>query len=280
MSNKLISHHNLIGHEINDSLSNYMDDPLDRTIYCRKLHQVLEPTKKECKNCPCLSGVEQGNGIECSWDDVLENEHVVEHKDRYKEYERVDILIKQGQLTPKPYDSKKWIYINSADNKYRFVLGEKGDKPLVCFGINPSTATPEDLDHTMRIVRKRALAEESVYNGYIMLNICPQRSTDPNGMNQAENDEAAERNLIEIENILKMGNVDIWAAWGNNIAARPYLKESLKKIIEIADKYNCRWLKAEDENKSGHPHHPTRLRSGAKLVNFNIKEYYKEIWGS
>lgn len=32
MSNKLISHHNLIGHEINDSLSNYMDDPLDRTI--------------------------------------------------------------------------------------------------------------------------------------------------------------------------------------------------------------------------------------------------------
>lgn len=36
MPDKLISHYNLIGHEINESLSNYSDDPIDRTMYCRK----------------------------------------------------------------------------------------------------------------------------------------------------------------------------------------------------------------------------------------------------
>lgn len=36
----------------------------------------------------------------------------------------------------------EWIYKNTSDNKSRFVLGTKGDKPLICFGINPSTAEP------------------------------------------------------------------------------------------------------------------------------------------
>ena len=40
----------------------------------------------------------------------------------------------------------RWIYIHNADNTVRYVLGTKGEKPLFCLGINPSTATPEKAD--------------------------------------------------------------------------------------------------------------------------------------
>ena len=270
MQKTMIKHHNLIDYT-------YSDNPSDRMIYCRKNHRVMEPTKKECQNCICLSGFEQGNGIECSWSDVVGEEHVVQHEDIYKEYERVDNLIKQGILSPKPYNPEKWIYINSDDNKYRFVLGEKtGPNPLICFGINPSTAAPENLDLTMKMVKKRALNAE--YDGYIMLNICPQRSTNPNGMLTEEDKTASERNLLEIENILKSGNADIWAAWGGNIERRSYLKDNLGDIIRISKKYNCNWLKAAKDTKKGHPHHPTRLSYGTKLVKMDIDDYINKHW--
>lgn len=273
----MISHHNLIGHEINISLSEYGDDPLDRTIYCRKLHQVTEPLKEECEKCICFAGLEQGHGFECRWADVVKEDYVVKHENRYGEYERVDILIKTGRLTPKPYDKEKWIYENSVDNKYRFALGEKGKKMLICFGINPSTATPELLDHTMKLVHKRASVLG--YDGYLMLNVYPQRSTNPKEMDKNENQDAIKKNLLEIDKQLSRGKVDIWAAWGNDIDTRPYLKECLSKIIEISDRYNCRWLKADVSNKSGHPHHPTRLSNDAKLVRFDVREYFKNTWG-
>lgn len=269
MQKTVTKHHNLI-----DCI--YSDNPSDRMIYCRKNHCIMEPVKKECEKCICLSGLEQGNGIECSWPDEIEGEHVVQHSDRYKEYERVDHLIKEGILSPKPYNLEKWIYINSKDNKYRFVLGEKGSNPLICFGINPSTASPEDLDLTMKMVKKRAL--DAGYDGYIMLNICPQRSTDPNGMLTEADKITSQRNLSEIENILKSGNADIWAAWGENIEKRTYLKESLREIIAISKKYNCTWLKADKDTKSGHPHHPTRLSYDTKLVKMDIDDYINKKW--
>lgn len=49
-----------------------------------------------------------------------------------------------------------WIYKNNDDNSVRFILGEDGKSPLVCFGVNPSTATPEKLDRTLVQVQKTA----------------------------------------------------------------------------------------------------------------------------
>lgn len=49
-----------------------------------------------------------------------------------------------------------WIYKHTKDNTSRFVLGEIGAKNLICIGINPSTATPESLDNTLKKVQKFA----------------------------------------------------------------------------------------------------------------------------
>ena len=55
----------------------------------------------------------------------------------------------------------EWIYINNEDNSIRYVLGTKGQKTLFCFGINPSTAEPNDLDPALKKVERIAK-----YNGY------------------------------------------------------------------------------------------------------------------
>ena len=80
MEKKEVYHHNLIGHEINESLEYYPDDVFDREIYCRKTHQVKEPLKEDCMGCLCFRGWEQGHGIECVWEDVVEEtEYIVQH---------------------------------------------------------------------------------------------------------------------------------------------------------------------------------------------------------
>lgn len=75
---------------------------------------------------------------------------------------------------------KDWYYRTTSDNTSRFVLGTKGQKPLVCFEINPSTATLQLLDNTLNSVGRIAL--NNGYDSWIMLNIHPQRATNPNDL--------------------------------------------------------------------------------------------------
>jgi hypothetical protein len=66
----------------------------------------------------------------------------------------------------------QWIYERSADGSARFVLGTVGVNPLVCFGINPSTAVPNAPDGTVARVSKFAV------DSWTMLNVYPQIATD------------------------------------------------------------------------------------------------------
>ena len=49
-----------------------------------------------------------------------------------------------------------WIYDTNEDNSARFTLGEYDtltSKTLICFGVNPSTASPEKLDNTLKKIK-------------------------------------------------------------------------------------------------------------------------------
>ncbi|WP_370567037.1 DUF1643 domain-containing protein [Leucobacter sp. cx-169] len=48
------------------------------------------------------------------------------------------------------------LYANTPDDSARFLLGTVGTNPLVCMGVNPSTATPEKLDRTVTRVARYA----------------------------------------------------------------------------------------------------------------------------
>ena len=286
MQKKLVYHHNMIGHEINESLEYYVDDVFDREIYCRKLHQIKEPLKEDCTGCPCFEGWEQGHGIECAWEDVAETEYVVQHEDRYKEYERVDKLVKLGvienvadsliaKVKEKPYDEAIWIYEQSQDRNNRFLLGKRGNKTLLCCGVNPSFASPENLDPTMKNVE--AFAEAHGYDSYVMINLYPMRATNPSDMHKEKDENIVRENLKYIEKVLAAGNCDIWAAWGNLIKTRKYLKECLQSIASIAEAYECKWYTIGTKTKEGHPHHPLYLNRKWRMEEFDIHTYLQNI---
>ena len=84
---------------------------------------------------------------------------------------------KNGSLE---YDITKWIYVPNEYVDYRYILGTRGENPLICIGINPSTAKPDDLDNTLKSVERTALFNG--YDSFIMFNVYAQRATNPNDM--------------------------------------------------------------------------------------------------
>ena len=149
---KPVRHHNLIGREINESLELYPDKPEDREIYCRMLHAIVEPQRKDCENCPFLSGIEQGNGIECTWPDECEEDHVVRHEDRFKEFERVDKMIEKCQDREYPLSGVEVCFAMSEEQ------ANKLNKPIC---IQPNLPKSKDVYFKMEQVPD-VLCEEKV----------------------------------------------------------------------------------------------------------------------
>ncbi|MGN0039203.1 MAG: DUF1643 domain-containing protein [Coriobacteriales bacterium] len=173
----------------------------------------------------------------------------------------------------------KWVYKNSGDNSYRFLLGEMGQRNLVCVGLNPSTAEPgdENLDPTMRRVRSRAI--DLGYDGYLMANLYPQRATDPGDMHRAEqlDEEAVRENYATIAELFALDSFDVWAAWGAAIERRGYLKVQLLTIYDIFQNRcgdaGARWLHAGELTKGGHPRHPLYIPQDAPMREFDAYTY-------
>lgn len=165
-----------------------------------------------------------------------------------------------------------WLYQTDPLNKTRYILGTKGNNPLLCFGVNPSTATPEQLDPTLKAVER--FSKMHGYDSWVMMNLYPQRSTDPNGIHKRLNKPIHEENLQHIENILKSHpKATIWAAWGTLIEKRPFLRGCLQDIIEITNRYNCKWISIGKVSKKGHPHHPLYLGNDAEIKGFDLNKY-------
>jgi hypothetical protein len=168
-----------------------------------------------------------------------------------------------------------WIYEHTDNNNARFVLGTAGENPLVCFGINPSIAEPDNLDPTLLRVQK--YASQNDFDSWIMLNIYPQRATLPKDIHIEIDNDLHKQNIEYIIQILERKHLQLWAAWGEIISKRPYFIKCLADISEIASKNECRWVSLGKTN-GGHPYHPLMRAKGfklyhTKLTDFNIAEY-------
>lgn len=165
-----------------------------------------------------------------------------------------------------------WIYSNTKDNRLRFVLGEKGERPLFCIGINPSTAEPNNLDNTLRNVKRTA--SDLGYDSWIMINIYPQRATNPNELDKHLNFVYHNQNMDNIEYVfLDYDKIDIWTAWGALITKRIFLIKCLKNIFELSNKFKTNWYSIGQKSKNGHPHHPLYLKKELPLDRFDIEDY-------
>lgn len=177
-----------------------------------------------------------------------------------------------SQLSFEPtYDTDKWIYVTNPDNTARYLLGTRGQRTLVCFGINTSTAEPNKLDPTVNKVRNLAL--RNGYDSFMMMNVYPQRATDPNDLHLACDAQMKADNERHITQWIGGGNYDILAAWGNLIDKRPYLYPNLRDIAGLPALANCNWFCLGELTKGGHPRHPLYIRLDEVINPFDIKGY-------
>lgn len=168
------------------------------------------------------------------------------------------------------------IYLNNPDNTERYALGVNGDNPLVCFGVNPSTATPETPDPTIKSVQR--FANIFGFDGYIMLNLYPQRATDPNQLHKLYDIESINRNLLAIYDVVP-NNATIWAAWGTLIEKRTYLFSTMDLIRKLLIGKHPKWVSIGQISKNGHPHHPLYLKNNAPMSSFDLEGYAKRFKG-
>ena len=171
-----------------------------------------------------------------------------------------------------------WWYETSRYNCSRFVLGQPGQKTLVCFGINPSTATPEKLDNTIK--RVQWFAKKLCYDGWMMLNIYPLRATNPDDLpGNCDNLLFAMNRSYIFQTLEKLPAASFWAAWGTLIEKRPYLAECLLSLNEdVRMSFPCPdWITIGERSQAGHPHHPLYLPHDAKVEQFDIDEYVKGL---
>lgn len=174
------------------------------------------------------------------------------------------------------YDVEKWLYVPNFYSEYRYILGTRGKNPLICIGINPSTAKPDDLDNTLKSVERIALGNG--FDSFIMFNVYAQRATDPDSMERSCNRLLHQENLNAFRYVLSISeNPLVWAAWGTIIEKRSYLPDCLRDMLAVGQEYGAKWYCAGNVSKKGHPHHPLYLRKDEKVKPFDIVEYLNRL---
>ena len=174
------------------------------------------------------------------------------------------------------YDATKWLYAPNFYSEYRYILGTRGTNPLICVGINPSTAKPDALDNTLKSVQR--IADGNGFDSFLMFNVYAQRATRPDDMEKVCNLRLHEENMKAFRHLLSIGEKPaVWAAWGAIIEKRKYLPACVADMLEISREYDAQWLCAGPISKKGHPHHPLYLRKDEKLKPFDTEAYLKQI---
>lgn len=174
------------------------------------------------------------------------------------------------------YDINKWLYAPNFYSEYRYILGTRGKNPLICIGINPSTAKPDDLDNTLKSVERIALGNG--FDSFIMFNVYAQRATDPDAMEKTCNLQLHKENLKAFEYVLSISEKPaVWAAWGTIIEKRDYLPDCVQDMVCLGQRYGANWYCAGAVSKKGHPHHPLYLRKDEKIKPFDIEQYLQKL---
>ena len=170
------------------------------------------------------------------------------------------------------YDAQRWLYVPNTYREYRYILATRGEHPLICVGVNPSTAAPGDLDNTLKSVER--VAKHNGFDSFIMFNVYAQRATRPQDMERQMNEQLHRENMAAFDYALSLSpSPAVWAAWGTVIEQRDYLPRCVLDMIDIGKARGARWYTAGQRSKKGHPHHPLYLRKDSVLEEFDAAAY-------
>lgn len=176
--------------------------------------------------------------------------------------------------TNSDYDRDAWLYVPDRYSEYRYILGTRGGKPLICIGVNPSTAAPGALDNTLKSAERIALFNG--YDSFIMFNVYAQRATIPDDMDRELNPLLHRENMKAFRYVLERSGSEpaVWAAWGAVIEKRSWLPRCVMDMAAVGREYGARWFTAGPRSKAGHPHHPLYLKKDSLLEPFTDLDGY------
>jgi len=168
------------------------------------------------------------------------------------------------------------IYSNARSDAWRFTLGNSGSRMLLTVGLNPSTATKEKSDTT--VAKVEVVARRNGFDGFVMLNLYPVRSTDFNALPLDVDAEAFLENFRQIERLLADNpNAVLWVAWGESILARSYFVDAAKELFVRSEKYGISLWHYGALTNSGHPRHPSRLSCTWSFSRFDKERYLQTL---
>ena len=172
------------------------------------------------------------------------------------------------------YDRSAWLYVPDHYSEYRYILGTAGEHPLICIGVNPSTAIPGRLDNTLKSAERIALFNG--FDSFIMFNVYAQRATIPDDMDRKMNPKLHAENMKAFRYVLERcgARPAVWAAWGAVIEKRPYLPLCVADMVRTGTEFGARWYTAGPRSRAGHPHHPLYLKKDSRLEPFEDLEAY------
>ena len=187
-----------------------------------------------------------------------------------------DEALEAANVPGPDYDVQKWLYAPPFYSEYRYILGTRGKNPLICIGINPSTAEPDNLDNTLKSVERIALGNG--FDSFIMFNVYAQRATNPDTMERTCNALLHRENLKAFRYVLSISEKPaVWAAWGAIIEKRRYLSACVRDMLEAGEGYGAKWYCAGAITKKGHPHHPLYLKKDEKIKPFDVSTYLDRL---
>ena len=168
------------------------------------------------------------------------------------------------------------IYSKNPNDTLRFTLGKSGSRKLLTVGLNPSTATQEKSDTT--VAKVEGVAKRNGFDGFVMLNLYPIRSTDFNALPSEVDAEAFTENLDRIEALVAADPMSVvWAAWGENISARSYFVAAARELFARLQKYGPVWQHFGSLTNSGHPRHPSRLSYAWSFSALDAQRYVQTL---
>ncbi len=165
-----------------------------------------------------------------------------------------------------------YLYLNTPDNRARFVLGTEGTKPLIVMSINPSVGSATVKSPTVTTVRH--IAEDYGYDSWIILCLYPQRATHLDELDQVPDPELVAENMKVIDSVLsRYPGTRIWAAWGTHYKDRFYFPQMLQQVLTIAGRYHDSWMHYGPLDEGGIPQYCLYLDKGEGWFPFNAEQF-------
>lgn len=166
--------------------------------------------------------------------------------------------------------AKVWVYSFDTAFNARYVLGQPGEKNLLVIGVNPSTATPEKPDLTIRKVIK--ISQANGYDGWIMVNLYPKRDSKPEQMipkGKSHDQQLITENLEQIKSICENYKIEnVWCAWGDAIdtfGKNSFLHDSWEKIKIYLKTLKVTFYHYGTLTGKKNPRHPSRVAYNLKF---------------